>query len=121
MFLLIVCLAFVGAPNAAQSNIKTWTRTNHPCLAVIIEGDSKRGIVGENRAYDPTLDYGGGHGNISEPYGIPQANPGYKMRTAGKDWRTNPFTQLKWMIKYARDRYGGDCGALKHKISHGWY
>lgn len=99
--------------------IRSHTRKYHPCLARIIEGGG--GIVGENRAYDPTLDYGGGHGNVYEAYGIPQANPGTKMRSAGRDWRTNPFTQLRWMVRYARGRYGGDCRALAHKIAHGWY
>lgn len=100
-------------------DIKAFIRKNHPCLARIIEGGN--GVVGENGAYDPTLDFGGGHGNTSEPYGIPQANPGYKMRSAGADWATNPFTQLKWMVNYARVRYGGDCEALTYKINNGSY
>jgi hypothetical protein len=94
-------------------DIRTYIETRHPCLAQI--------IAHENEAYDPTLDYGGGHGNVDEPYGIPQATPGRKMQSAGKDWATNPFTQLRWMINYARERYGGDCAALSHKLSYGWY
>ncbi len=70
---------------------------------------------------DPTLDYGGGHGNTSEAYGIPQANPGTKMASAGPDWRTNPETQLKWMIGYARGRYGSLCGAAYSRRVHGTY
>lgn len=94
-------------------DIRAYTKKYHPCLAGVIDG--------ENRAYDPTLDYGGGHGNVYEPYGIPQANPGTKMASAGKDWRTNPFTQLRWMIGYANDRYGSECNALAHKRAYGWY
>ena len=94
-------------------DIKTYTERNHPCLARIIEH--------ENKAYDPTLDYGGGHGNVYEPYGIPQANPGYKMRSAGPDWATNPFTQLRWMINYAISRFGSECAALAHRLANGWY
>lgn len=75
----------------------------------------------ENRTMDPTLDFGGGHGNVYEPYGIPQANPGHKMKSAGSDWRTNPETQLRWMIGYCRGRYGSVCGAASHRRSHGWY
>lgn len=75
----------------------------------------------ENRTMDPTLDFGGGHGNTSEAYGIPQAKPGYKMASAGPDWATNPETQLRWMIGYARARYGSLCGAWAHRRDAGWY
>lgn len=57
----------------------------------------------------------------SGAYGIPQALPGSRMRTAGKDWRTNPITQVKWGISYVKGRYGGACNALDHIRSHGWY
>jgi hypothetical protein len=70
---------------------------------------------------DPTLDFGGGHGNVYEAYGIPQANPGHKMKSAGPDWRTNPETQLRWMIGYCRGRYGSVCGAAAARQSQGWY
>ncbi len=75
----------------------------------------------ENRTMDPTLDYGGGHGNVYEAYGIPQANPGYKMQSAGPDWRTNPETQLRWMINYCRVRYGSVCGAAYSRRVNGMY
>lgn len=39
-------------------------------------------------------------------YGIPQANPGTKMASAGKDWKTSPATQIKWGLAYIRDTYG---------------
>ncbi|MGY1439636.1 aggregation-promoting factor C-terminal-like domain-containing protein [Streptomyces reniochalinae] len=42
----------------------------------------------------------------SDAYGIPQALPGRKMRSAGADWRTNPATQIKWGLGYIRSRYG---------------
>jgi hypothetical protein len=75
----------------------------------------------ENARMDPTLDYGGGHGNVYEAYGIPQAYPGTKMASAGPDWRTNPETQLRWMIGYARSRYGSLCGAAYSRRVHGTY
>lgn len=81
-----------------------------------------QGIIDlENKSMDPTLDFGGGHGNVYEAYGIPQANPGYKMSSAGADWRTNPATQIKWMWGYVNARYGGSCQAYNHRISHGYY
>lgn len=109
------------APKVATGDIKTYIRTHHPCLADIIEGEPDYGSDGENGNYDPTLDFGGGHGNIWEAYGIPQANPGHKMKSAGRDWATNPWTQLKWMIGYAVGRYGGECEARAYKRTHNVY
>lgn len=94
-------------------DIRTYVKMHHPCLAGI--------IAVEDKTYDPTLSYGGGHGQTDVPYGLPQANPGRKMQSAGKDWATNPWTQLKWMIKYVRNRYGGECQALSFRMSHGSY
>ena len=57
----------------------------------------------------------------SGAYGIPQALPGHKMRSAGADWRTNPLTQIRWMQGYANGRYGGLCAALSFRRANGWY
>ena len=54
-------------------------------------------------------------------WGIPQALPGSKMRSAGTDWRTNPATQIKWGIGYIDNRYGTACNAWAHWQSHNWY
>jgi N-acetyl-anhydromuramyl-L-alanine amidase AmpD len=56
-----------------------------------------------------------------DAYGIPQSLPGGKMKTEGDDWRTNPVTQIKWGLKYIKDRYRVPCGALAHRKSDGWY
>lgn len=57
----------------------------------------------------------------SGAYGIPQALPGSKMKSAGADWKTNPITQVKWGIKYVNRRYGSACGAWNHSKKYGWY
>jgi hypothetical protein len=57
----------------------------------------------------------------SGAYGIPQALPAEKMSTAGKDWRYNPITQVKWGLSYIDDRYGTPCKALDHHNKKGWY
>lgn len=54
-------------------------------------------------------------------WGIPQALPGSKMKSAGNDWRTNPATQIKWGIGYIDNRYGTACNAWAHWQSHNWY
>lgn len=59
-------------------------------------------------------------------YGIPQAAPGSKMSAAGKDWKTNPQTQIDWGLDYIENRYGTPCKAWDfwaHQAAfgdHGW-
>ena len=57
----------------------------------------------------------------SGAYGIPQAEPGYKMASAGTDWQTNPITQVKWGLQYISQTYGTPCGAWQHELADGWY
>jgi len=85
----------------------------HPCLARIIDL--------EDGMWDPTIDYGGGHGNTSEAYGLPQAYPGTKMASAGPDWQTSRETQLRWMHDYAVERFGSECGAWYSRSVNGSY
>lgn len=56
----------------------------------------------------------------SGAYGLPQALPASKLAAAGRDWRNNPITQLKWMKNYV-SRYGGGPGAAAFWRSHHWY
>jgi len=56
--------------------------------------------------------------NRSGAHGIPQALPGSKM---GKGWKNNPHVQIKWGLKYIKNRYGTPCGALDHSNRTGWY
>lgn len=57
----------------------------------------------------------------SGAYGIPQALPGSKMASAGSDWRTNPYTQVRWGVSYIKSRYGTPCNAWAHSQKMGWY
>lgn len=57
----------------------------------------------------------------SGAYGIPQSLPGSKMASAGADWKTNPATQIKWGLKYIKDRYGSPSAAMVHENSYNWY
>ena len=47
----------------------------------------------------------------SGAYGIPQALPGWKMATAGRDWLLNPRTQMTWGLDYIKAVYRTPCGA----------
>jgi cell wall-associated NlpC family hydrolase len=57
----------------------------------------------------------------SGAYGIPQALPGSKMASAGKDWQTNGDTQLQWMMGYIADRYGDPTKAWSFHQKNNWY
>jgi hypothetical protein len=39
-------------------------------------------------------------------YGIPQANPGTKMASAGAGWKTSAATQIRWGLEYIQQTYG---------------
>jgi len=55
-------------------------------------------------------------------YGIPQALPASKMKLTGVDYLTNPYTQIKWGLRYIELRYNNNaCWALRHELNKGWY
>lgn len=57
----------------------------------------------------------------SGAYGIPQAYPASKMASAGRDWRTNPATQIRWGLSYIKSRYKTPCGAWNFWLRNHWY
>lgn len=57
----------------------------------------------------------------SGAYGIPQSLPGRKMATVAPDWQTNPVTQVRWMLRYVKNRFSTPCNALAHSNRTGWY
>jgi len=62
-------------------------------------------------------------GNPASSYGIPQAYPGSKMRSAGPRWRDDGRTQVRWGLGYIRGRYGSVCaawGLWQARFPH-WY
>lgn len=57
----------------------------------------------------------------SGAYGIPQALPASKMKSAGDDYMTNPATQITWGLGYIENRYGTPCKAWAHFLDRNWY
>ncbi|WP_435771589.1 lytic transglycosylase domain-containing protein [Nocardioides sp. SYSU DS0651] len=57
----------------------------------------------------------------SGAYGIPQSLPAEKMAVVGRDWRTNPETQISWGLAYIAARYGNPQRAWEHSERRGWY
>jgi hypothetical protein len=60
-------------------------------------------------------------GSLTGPYGIPQANPGTKMASAGPKWKTDAATQIKWGFGYIKSRYKTPCGGWAKFQASGWY
>ena len=85
----------------------SWGEDQHSCLVNLWNRESGWRHTADN----PT----------SSAYGIPQALPGSKMASAGADWRTNPETQIKWGLKYIKNRYETPCGAWSAFKKKGWY
>lgn len=103
------------------SRLRAWAYRHDPCLATLIG-------TYENATFDPTLNFGGGHGNVYVAYGVPQATPGTKLarysytatghyagEPTGASWRTNGWLQWKWAVNYAVGRYGSTCAALSYR------
>ena len=57
----------------------------------------------------------------SGAYGIPQALPASKMKSAGSDYMTNYRTQINWGLSYISSRYGSPSSAWGYFQSNGWY
>ena len=121
-----LCVCASAQARLSPERLRELVYRTHPCLAQIIDW--------EHSGWDPTVDYGGGHGNTRESYGLPQGNPGSKMARysytnsghkagdpTGPDWATNPWTQLRWMINYSIGRYGSECLARDYRRAHGSY
>jgi hypothetical protein len=53
--------------------------------------------------------------------GIPQALPGRKMASAGRNWRSSARTQIRWGLRYIKRRYGSPRAAWDHEAEAGWY
>lgn len=94
----------VGEGLAAQAG---WRGAQWRCLDQLVWRESRW----THTARNPT----------SGAYGIPQALPASKLATAGSDWRTNPVTQTRWLLRYVHGRYGAPCSALAFHRIRGWY
>ena len=83
-----------------------WNSTQYGCLAKMWKRESGWNQLAYNR---------------SGAQGIPQAMPGKKMAKFGKDWRTNPVTQIKWGLNYIKHVYRSPCSAWGFWQNHQWY
>lgn len=84
-----------------------WSNNDFQCLVKLWEKESKWNPNARNKS--------------SGAYGIPQALPGSKMASEGADWQTNYKTQIKWGLKYIKQRYGTPTAAWNSFLKKGWY
>ena len=101
---------YEGTPKEVAMNLLPdhgWSQSQFSCLEKLWNKESRWKVSAAN----PT----------SSAYGIPQALPGNRMAAYGKDWRTNPVTQIKWGLDYIEATYGSPCSAWGHSQAKGWY
>lgn len=103
-------LASSGAPESiARSMLASfgWSSSQFSCLEPLWAHESGWNVTATNPS--------------TGAYGIPQADPGSKMASAGPDWKSSAATQIKWGLTYIKDTYGSPCGAESHEKAEGWY
>ena len=61
------------------------------------------------------------HNKSSGAHGIPQSLPASKMSSEGSDYYTNGYTQIRWGLKYIKERYGSPSVAWQHFQNKNWY
>ena len=73
-----------------------WTGNDWLCLKTGWQEESGWNQYAANDKSDP----------YNHAYGIPQANPGTKMASAGAAWKSDPATQIRWGLAYIKATYG---------------
>lgn len=88
-------------------NTYGWTENDFNCLVKLWERESN---------WNPNA-----HNKSSGAHGICQALPASKMASEGSDYMTNYKTQIRWGLKYIKNRYGTPANAWAHSQQKGWY
>lgn len=88
-------------------NTYGWTESDFNCLVKLWNRES---------GWNPNA-----HNSSSGAHGIPQALPASKMSSEGSDYYTNGKTQIRWGLKYIKNRYGNPSNAWAHSQQKGWY
>lgn len=88
-------------------NTYGWSTYDFECLVKLWERESN---------WNPNA-----HNKSSGAHGIPQSLPASKMASEGADYYTNGKTQIRWGLKYIKNRYGSPSKAWQHSQQKGWY
>ena len=86
-------------------NTYGWTENDFNCLVKLWERESN---------WNPNA-----HNKSSGAHGIPQSLPASKMASEGDDYYTNGKTQIRWGLKYIKNRYGTPSNAWAHSQQKG--
>lgn len=88
-------------------NTYGWTENDFDCLVKLWNRESGWSASAHNKS--------------SGAHGIPQSLPASKMASEGDDYYTNGYTQIRWGLKYIKNRYGTPSQAWAHSQQKGWY
>lgn len=88
-------------------NTYGWTENDFNCLVKLVEKESNWNPNAINKS--------------SGAAGLFQALPASKMASEGSDYMTNYKTQVKWGLKYIKNRYGTPSNAWAFWQQHKWY
>lgn len=88
-------------------NTYGWTENDFDCLVKLWTKESNWNANAHNKS--------------SGAHGICQALPASKMASEGSDYMTNYKTQIRWGLKYIKNRYGTPANAWAHSQQKGWY
>ena len=88
-------------------NTYGWSENDVNCVFNIVEKESGWNIKAKNSS--------------SGAYGLFQSLPASKMASEGNDYLTNGKTQIRWGLKYIKERYGTPSNAWAHSQQKGWY
>lgn len=88
-------------------NTYGWTENDFNCLVKLWNKES---------GWNPNA-----HNKSSGAHGIPQSLPASKMASEGSDYYTNGKTQIRWGLKYIKNRYGTPSAAWAHSCQKNWY
>lgn len=88
-------------------NTYGWSENDFECLVKLWNKES---------GWNPNA-----HNSSSGAHGIPQSLPASKMSSEGSDYYTNGQTQIRWGLKYIKNRYGSPSSAWSFWSSHNWY
>ena len=88
-------------------NTYSWSEYDFECLVKLWNKES---------GWNPNA-----HNKSSGAHGIPQSLPASKMSSEGADYYTNGKTQIRWGLKYIKNRYGTPAKAWQHSQQKNWY
>lgn len=86
-------------------NTYGWSENDFQCLVKLWNKESGWNPAAKNKS--------------SGAYGIPQSLPASKMASEGNI--NDPQAQIRWGLKYIKNRYGSPSNAWSHSQQKGWY